>query len=160
MNKVFLLLGGNLGNRFSLIKMAKKRIEKKIGMIEKESSIYETTPWGFESKQNFLNQVVVISTSQMPKEVLKLCLEIEDELGRKRKSNQYESRTMDIDILFYNDDIIKENNLIIPHPKLHERRFTLEPLVEISPDYVHPLFNRTLHDLLAESNDNGVVKKV
>jgi 2-amino-4-hydroxy-6-hydroxymethyldihydropteridine diphosphokinase len=143
-----------------LIKKAKDMIEQKIGTIEKESSVYETAPWGFESKQNFLNQVVVIRTSQLPKEVLKLCLEIEDELGRQRKSNHYESRTMDIDILFYDDDIIKENNLLIPHPKLHERRFTLEPLVEIAPDYIHPEIKKSLHAILLECKDNGVVLKL
>ena len=159
-NLVYLLIGGNLGDRFNLLNQAKKSIEKNIGKLVNESSIYETAPWGFESEQDFLNQVLIVSTKLTPVEVLEKCQIIENELGRTRHSKQYASRTMDIDILFYNDQIINESNLIIPHEHLHKRRFTLEPLVELSPDFVHPVIKKSLSDILKECNDNSEVRKL
>ncbi len=149
-----------MGDRYSLLERAKKIIVEKIGKIVKESSIYETTPWGFNSEQDFLNQVLIVSTDLSPKKVLNKCFEIEKELGRVRQSEQYSSRTIDIDILFYNDEIIHEQELIIPHERLHERRFTMEPLVEISPEYTHPKLNKTLSELLAECEDVSEVRKL
>ncbi|MCK5170064.1 MAG: 2-amino-4-hydroxy-6-hydroxymethyldihydropteridine diphosphokinase [Bacteroidales bacterium] len=160
MNQVYLLIGGNLGDRYKLIASAKQSITKKIGKIVKESSIYETAPWGFESEQDFLNQVVHISTNLTPKDVLNKCLEIEKELGRNRESEQYSSRTMDVDILFYNDEIIQLWNLIIPHEQLHKRRFTLEPLVEIAPGLIHPVIKKSISDILKECKDNSEVRKL
>lgn len=160
MNQVYLLIGGNLGDRYKLIGSAKLSITKKIGKIVKESSIYETTPWGFNSEQDFLNQVLYVSTDLSPKKVLNKCLEIEKELGRVRQSEQYSSRTIDIDILFYNDEIIHKQELIIPHERLHKRRFTLEPLVEIAPDLIHPVIKKSLFDILKECNDNSEVRKL
>ncbi len=159
-NEVYLLIGGNIGDRFKLLEQAKRAISKKIGEIKNESSIYETAPWGFKAEQSFLNQVVKISTKLSPQKILKFCFEIEDGLGRERKSNQYESRTMDIDILFYNDEIVNEPGLIIPHPKLHLRRFTLVPLTEIEPGFVHPVFKKTSAVLLENCNDNSKVQKL
>jgi len=160
MNQVYLLIGGNLGDRYKLIGSAIQSIAKKIGKIVNESAIYETTPWGFESEQDFLNQVVHISTNLTPKDVLNKCLEIEKELGRNRESEQYSSRTMDIDILFYNDEIIHEQELIIPHERLYKRRFTLEPLVEIAPDLIHPVIKKSISDISKECKDNSEVKKL
>lgn len=157
-NKVYLLIGGNLGDRFALLNRAKKSIEENIGELVKESSIYETAPWGFESEQDFLNQVLIVFTKLTPVEVLEKCQIIENELGRKRQSEQYASRTMDIDILFYNDQIVNETNLTIPHEHLHKRRFTLEPLVELSPDLVHPIINKTLKEILLNCTDESEVK--
>lgn len=159
-NEVYLLTGGNSGDRFKLLEQAKSDISEKIGKIKNESSIYETAPWGFKAEQNFLNQVVEVSTKLTPQKVLEFCLEIENELGRERKSGHYESRTMDIDILFYNDEIINEPGLIIPHPKLHLRRFTLVPLTETEPDFVHPVLKKTLAVLLENCNDNSKVQKL
>ena len=160
MNQVYLLTGCNLGDRHGLLERAKKIIVEKIGEIDKESSIYETAPWGFESEQDFLNQVIYVSTDLSPKEVLNKCLEIENELGRVRQSEHYSSRTIDIDILFYNDEIINEQVLIIPHERLHKRRFTLEPLVEIAPDLIHPVIKKSLSDILKECNDNSEVRRI
>ena len=160
MNQIYLLTGGNLGDRYSLLERAKKIIVEKIGEIIKESSIYETMPWGFNSEQNFLNQVFNVSTDLSPKEILNKCFEIEKELGRVRQSEQYSSRTIDIDILFYNDEIIHEQELIIPHERLHKRRFTLEPLVEIAPDLIHPVIKKSLSDILKECNDTSEVRKL
>ena len=159
-NQVYLLIGGNLGDRFTLLNQAKKSIEENIGELVKESSIYETAPWGFVSDQNFLNQVLIVSTTLTPFMVLEKCQIIENELGRKRQSEQYASRTMDIDILFYNDQIVNESNLIIPHEHLHKRRFTLEPLVELSPDLVHPIINKTLKEILQNCKDESEVRKL
>jgi 2-amino-4-hydroxy-6-hydroxymethyldihydropteridine diphosphokinase len=105
-NCVYLLIGGNLRDRFKLLDQAKSKIQKEIGKIEKESSIYETAAWGFKSENYFLNQVIIISTDFEAVEVLKICQKIENKLGRTRGSDQYASRTMDIDILFFNDGII------------------------------------------------------
>jgi 2-amino-4-hydroxy-6-hydroxymethyldihydropteridine diphosphokinase len=160
MNQVFLLIGGNLNDRFGLLSTAKENILLEIGDILRESSIYETAPWGFESEQNFLNQVIIVSTSLLPNQVLRKCQVIEDRLGRVRQSEQYISRTMDIDILFYNDEIIKTQDLIIPHERLHQRKFTLEPLVEISPNLVHPVIKKTLSEILKKCSDECDVKKL
>jgi len=159
MNQVYLLIGGNLHDRFELIAKAKKSISEKIGTIAKESSIYETAPWGFTAEQNFLNQVILLNTDLSAHKVLKLCLEIEMDLGRERLLKGYQSRTMDIDILFYNDEIIYDKQLIIPHERLHQRRFTLEPLVEIAPNYIHPLLKKTLSEILKDCKDDSEVKK-
>ena len=159
MNQVYLLIGGNLNNRFELLDKAKKGISEKIGTIAKESSIYETAPWGFESEQNFLNQVLIVFTTLTPMEVLEKCQIIENNLDRVRKEKQYTSRTMDIDILFYNDEIIHEKQLVIPHERLHQRRFTLEPLVEIAPNLLHPVLKKSLSEILKECKDNSEVKK-
>lgn len=159
-NQVYLLIGGNLGDRLKLLKEARRRIERHIGKIRQESSIYETAAWGFEAENDFLNQVLVVKTDLKPLEVLDKCQEIEYKLDRVRTGSGYQSRTMDIDILFYNDEIIQNERLTIPHPKLHLRRFTLEPLVEISPEYIHPVFKRSIKKILDESKDDAEVKKV
>lgn len=159
-NQIYLLTGGNLGDRHGLLERAKKKIVEKIGKVVKESSIYETTPWGFNSEQDFLNQVLYVSTDLPSKEVLNKCFEIENELGRVRQSEQYSSRTIDIDILFYNDEIIHEQELIIPHERLHKRRFTLEPLVEIAPNLIHPVIKKSISEILKECNDKSEVLKL
>jgi 2-amino-4-hydroxy-6-hydroxymethyldihydropteridine diphosphokinase len=160
MNQVFLLLGGNLEDRLALLNAAKETISKEIGAIVQESSIYETAPWGFESEQDFLNQVIIVSTALLPIEILEKCQIIEKNLGRIRQTEQYASRKMDIDILFYDDEIINIPDLIIPHKQLHKRKFTLEPLVEIAPNFLHPLMNRTLTEILKNCNDNSSVKRL
>jgi 2-amino-4-hydroxy-6-hydroxymethyldihydropteridine diphosphokinase len=139
---------------------AKSEIQQELGVIENESSIYETAAWGFESENHFLNQVVFILTEHEAREILKKCQKIENKLGRTRGSDQYASRTMDIDILFFNDGIINEPELIVPHQHIHKRRFTLDPLAEIAPDFVHPVLNKTLKQLLKDCSDNSEVKKV
>jgi len=160
MNNVFLLIGGNIGDRFKLMSQARSKIQQELGVIENESSIYETAAWGFESENYFLNQVIIISTDFKATEVLKKCQKIENELGRVRESDQYTSRTMDIDILFFNDEVVDLSELKIPHLQIHKRRFALEPLAEIAPDFVHPVLNKTLQQLLKDCSDNSEVKKV
>jgi 2-amino-4-hydroxy-6-hydroxymethyldihydropteridine diphosphokinase len=159
-NSVFLLIGGNLGDRFKLLNQAKNDIQEKIGRINKESSIYETVAWGFESENDFLNQVILILTDLEAMEVLKMCQEIEINLGRIRKSGGYASRTIDIDILLFNSEAIDLPDLKIPHIQLHNRRFTLEPLAEIEPDFIHPVLNKTMKQLLKDCSDKSKIKKI
>ena len=132
-------------------------IEQQIGMIVKKSSIYETEAWGFDAEQNFLNQAVVVETRLSAHEVLDKALSIEAQLGRVRTGNGYASRTMDIDILFVDDKCIDTPDLVVPHPRIHQRNFVLVPLCEIMPDYVHPKMNKTIANLLKTSSDKGEV---
>ena len=138
---IYLGLGSNLGDKWQLLKQSKELVSKEVGFIVAESSVYETAPWGFESENLFLNQVLCIQTHLTPNEMLEKLLQIEIELGRKRFSQQYTSRTIDLDVLFYNQTILEEPELVIPHPKLHERKFVLVPLSEIAPGFIHPRSN-------------------
>jgi 2-amino-4-hydroxy-6-hydroxymethyldihydropteridine diphosphokinase len=142
MNNVFLLLGSNLGNRRHFLQEAIKLIEQQVAPVIKISSIYETQSWGKTDAPDYLNQVVVIETAISAREVLRQILAIELILGRRREE-KWGSRTIDIDILFYGTKIINEEGLHVPHPELHKRRFTLEPLAEIAPDLVHPAINKS-----------------
>lgn len=154
---VYLLLGSNLGNRLQLLQQATDSISRQIGKIEKTSAVYESEAWGFECPQNFLNQVVAVSTPLTAVEVLAAIQQIEKEAGRIRTGNGYQARTLDIDILFYHNQVINLPELTIPHPQLHLRKFTLEPLCEIAPDMIHPVLKRTMRELLHECPDKGKV---
>jgi 2-amino-4-hydroxy-6-hydroxymethyldihydropteridine diphosphokinase len=149
----FLSLGSNIGNRSEHIADAIVRISEKIGKIVLLSDYYETEPWGFHSKSKFLNVVAEVETNQEPYDLLRTTQKIEIETGRKEKSADgvYKDRIIDIDILFYNDLVLNANDLIIPHPLLHERQFVLQPLAEIAPDFVHPLLNKKIKDFLTSS---------
>lgn len=159
MNEVFLLLGSNLGDRFCFLRDAIVLIEKNIAPIVKASSIYETEAWGKTDEPNYLNQVVMIKTDLPAETILRKILEVERSLGRERKE-RWGSRTIDIDILFYGDQIITQENLTVPHPRLHLRRFTLEPLVEIDPDIFHPVLKQKVVELKNKLDDNLIVKKL
>jgi 2-amino-4-hydroxy-6-hydroxymethyldihydropteridine diphosphokinase len=160
MKKVFLCLGSNLGDRAESLKQAELRIAEHLGSIVSVSSVYETEPWGFESENKFLNKVLCIKTDLSPSGLLGRILMIESQLGRIRCETQYQSRNIDIDILFFNNDIVKEPALEIPHPRMHERRFALVPIVEIAPDLVHPVLKKTMKKLLKSCSDNGKVELV
>lgn len=158
MNSAYLLLGSNLGDRFALLQGARKEISSTVGKISKESSVYESEPWGFHSDNKFLNQVIRIETELRPIELLTEILRIESKLGRNRIGEKgYTSRLIDIDILFYNDEIILEEKLTIPHPKIPDRMFTLLPLFEIEPYLIHPVSGKPVADLLKECKDKLVV---
>ena len=148
MAKVILSLGTNLGNKQQNLDRAIELINRQMGFVKQKSSIYETEPWGFNSFNNFLNQVIVVVTSLQPKEVLSIALDIEREMGRSRSIESYEDRIIDIDLLLYDDLVLNDLNLKIPHPKLHLRKFVLEPLVEILPKEHHPVFQKSYRELL------------
>ena len=160
MHNCFLLLGSNQGNRLKILGHAEQEIRHKIGEIKLASSLYETEPWGFSPGQEFLNMVIQINTRLPAEVVLKKILNIEQELGRVRNSKGYTSRMIDIDILFYDNEIVDKPNLQIPHPRLHERMFTLIPLNEISPEKIHPVFGKNISELLAGCTDKLDVKKI
>lgn len=160
MTKVYLLLGGNLGNKRDIFAQAKQLISQQIGRVTGQSAIYETEPWGFESSDLFWNQVLEITTTLTPVEVLAQTQQIENTLGRIRKSDQYVSRIIDIDILFIDDLVIQTEKLIIPHPRIQERRFALVPLHELVPALRHPVFEKTIEQLLNDCPDKLNVEKV
>jgi len=158
MARVFLLLGGNRGDRLELLKSAKTQIAQRIGKIEKESSVYETEPWGFEDASLFLNQLLEIQTDMEAERLLEIALSIEASLGRHRSEQGYTGRTMDIDILFYNSLVLSSKKLSIPHPRVHLRRFALEPLNEIAKDLRHPILDKSMSELLTECQDQQRVQ--
>ncbi|MDB4903299.1 MAG: 2-amino-4-hydroxy-6-hydroxymethyldihydropteridine diphosphokinase [Mucilaginibacter sp.] len=159
MVNVFLLLGSNLGNRYSFLQQAIEYIENDIAPVLKASSVYETQSWGKTDEPDYLNQVIILQTNLSAKKILDKILSIENTLGRKREE-KWGSRTIDIDILFYGQTIINEENLHIPHPELHKRRFTLEPLAEIAPGLVHPVLNKNILQIKNELKDRLIVKKL
>jgi 2-amino-4-hydroxy-6-hydroxymethyldihydropteridine diphosphokinase len=160
MNQAYLLLGSNLGDKFKNITDAIALIHSSCGEIIKKSSLFESEPWGFDSDSAFFNQVILIKTAMSAEDLLQSILNIEILLGRLRKNTgNYNSREIDIDILFYNDEIIQHNDLKIPHPLLQDRMFTLLPLNEIAPELKHPLLHKTIHELLKECKDPLKVTK-
>ncbi len=160
MIKLYLLLGGNLGNKQQVFAEARTRLEEQVGIISAQSAIYETEPWGFESEDLFWNQALELKTTLSPEGVLKQTQLIELELGRIRKEKQYDSRIIDIDILFFGDQIIKTANLTVPHPRIQERKFALVPLYEIAADFIHPIFRKSLRELLDECPDQLKVRPI
>ncbi|MBN8861199.1 MAG: 2-amino-4-hydroxy-6-hydroxymethyldihydropteridine diphosphokinase [Sphingobacteriales bacterium] len=159
MNKVYLLTGGNMGNRQAMLEQAKNRIQKEIGVISACSEIYETAAWGKADQPSFLNQALEITALLSAREVLSGVLSIEAKMGRFRQE-KFGPRIIDIDILLYNNAIINEPGLIIPHARLAGRRFALTPLAEIAPDYVHPILKETIGTLLLNCKDELPVKKL
>ncbi len=157
MHTTFLLLGANLGNPLTTLQRANEILEEKVGVILQKSKIYRTAAWGKTDQPDFLNQVIKLKTSLQPHKLMQSILGIELELGRVREE-KYGPRIIDIDILFYDDLILDEPHLTIPHPRISERRFVLEPLNEIAPTLIHPVFNQTIHQLLLDCTDSLEVK--
>ena len=154
-----ILIGSNQGQRELTISQSIKMLAERCGKVFLLSSLYETEPWGFIAEQNFLNQVVALDTEMNPYVLLRELLMIEKELGRKRHDVEgYESRPIDLDILYYDDMIINDDDLILPHPRLHKRRFALMPLCDIAADFIHPVFKRSNRELLNECEDISEVK--
>jgi 2-amino-4-hydroxy-6-hydroxymethyldihydropteridine diphosphokinase len=157
---VFIMLGSNVPSKKKLLEKAESFLNDSLGKINEKSVLYETEPWGFKAEENFYNRVIRIQTALSPSACMKECLRIELLLGRIRSRNRYETRSIDIDILFYDDRIILEQGLQVPHPRMHLRRFVLEPLDEIAPLFVHPVLKKTVHELLQECQDSCYVKRL
>lgn len=160
MSKIFLGIGSNKGDRKVFLEKAIFLISQIIGKISITSAIYETVPWGYKSKCLFLNIALVAETELNIDEVLVGIIEIETILGRKREKKDYEDRTIDIDILMFDDMVIETEKLSVPHPLMHKRRFVLMPLAEISGETIHPVFLKTIDQLLLECCDENHVKRL
>lgn len=159
MKIVFLGIGTNLGSRENNLEQAVERIVEFIGPVLKSSSIYETEPWGFQAKDEFLNLVVKVETDLTPSGLLGRILMIESLMGRVRGENRYESRLIDIDILLYEDMVVDEESLKIPHSLMHQRRFVLVPLCELAPEMIHPILKKSCAELLEICEDKSEVRK-
>ena len=153
------LLGGNIGDREGFLASSIEEITVRCGKVTKTSMLYETKAWGVEDQQDFLNQVVEVDSNLAPKDFLNTILTIEKDLGRVRYK-KWGERVIDIDILFVENRVIDTKELTVPHPFLHERRFTLTPLVELFPDFIHPVFNKSNKELLKDCSDPLTVKKL
>ncbi len=153
---IFLSLGTNLDDRLNNLHHARIALPPQAHLIQ-VSPIYMTQPWGFLEQPEFLNQVVEVRSKLEPMPLLKYLKEIEDELGRQ-VTFRYGPRLIDLDILFYGDRVVAEDGLQIPHPRLHQRAFVLVPLNDIAPDFVHPVLNRSVQDLFADVDLEGIQK--
>jgi 2-amino-4-hydroxy-6-hydroxymethyldihydropteridine diphosphokinase len=159
MHTSFLSLGSNKGNKLENLLIAKELINKNIGNILLESSVFESEPWGYIDIENYLNMAIKVYTRLEIQTLLKQCLSIESIIGRKRNKPGFEARIIDIDILFYDDLVLDSENIIIPHPRLHLRKFVLCPMDEIETNLMHPKLNKNIHELLLECIDTGKIKK-
>jgi 2-amino-4-hydroxy-6-hydroxymethyldihydropteridine diphosphokinase len=179
MKEVYILLGSNRGDRQGFISRAIDMIDLQAGSVCRKSALYETGPWGFEDPTPFLNQVVEIDTTLRPEDLLEQLLTIETKLGRIRPFDgcgcgiplsiapggghenaeppAYAGRTIDLDILFYGQQLVFTDLLMIPHPRLHERRFTLVPMNELSTEFIHPLLKKSMAALLRDCTDSSKV---
>ena len=162
MENCYVLFGSNLGDKEALFEQACTFINDRCGRVVQVSSAYESEPWGFEAEEWFLNRLIVVETSLLPDELMRQLLAIESALGRVRRHNAqgYASRPVDLDILYYGEQIVSTDWVIAPHPRLHLRRFALLPLCELIPDFMHPILGLTQTELLERCNDPLVVRKM
>ncbi len=154
--KLFLSLGSNIGDKYENLRRAKSLLEKNYIIILKSSKIYTTKPFGYTDQDDFLNECLLCHTDKTPEDVLNVIKEIESNLKRKRII-RWGPRTIDVDILFYDNEIINKDDLTVPHPGIPERDFVLRPLMDLEPDFVHPILNKTIKELYSEIEDNCVV---
>ena len=158
MNNTYLLLGSNMGNSKASLSKAVVQIEKQIGKIIRQSGLYSTAAWGNIKQPDFLNQVIIVETNLSAHQTMQTILNIEKKMGRIRTVKNA-PRVIDIDILFFNKEIIEQEHLSIPHPQIQNRRFVLIPLNKLSPNLKHPVLNKTVHQLLINCPDKLNVKK-
>jgi 2-amino-4-hydroxy-6-hydroxymethyldihydropteridine diphosphokinase len=151
-SQAFILLGSNQGDRLMNLTAACEGISREVGKIVTRSSIYKTRAWGNTEQPDFYNQVILVDTTQTPQSLLRTLQEIEKTMGRVR-TEKWGPRVIDLDILFWNNEVINEENLVVPHPGIPARRFTLVPLQEIAPDFRHPVLVKSISELLEECKD-------
>jgi len=152
MNTVYFLLGANLGEPRKQLELAEKEIRQRVGQIQRASNVYESVAWGVTEQPNFLNQVIEVTTELDALQTLDLIQSIEKDLGRVRLT-KWGARIIDIDILYFNEEIIEVERLIVPHPYIQDRRFTLVPLNELAPDFIHPKLQQSNYALLSACLD-------
>jgi 2-amino-4-hydroxy-6-hydroxymethyldihydropteridine diphosphokinase len=157
--KVYLLLGSNIEPRFIFIQKAISLLENEIGSILATSSLYETAAWGKEDQADFLNQALCVETNLSPVNLLHCIKKIEMQIGRKQRG-VWSEREIDIDILLLENIVFSSATLTIPHPRLHERNFAIQPLLEIAPDAHHPVFQKSIAEIALSCNDLKPVKKI
>lgn len=164
MAKAIIITGGNVGDVKDTLRRAQQEINRQLGIILRCSHSYESKAWGFSSSENFYNQAIILDTDLSPEELLDKVMEIEKLLGRDRQEEarvkalsgeRYAPRVIDIDILFYDDEVIDTPTLTIPHPLIQDRDFVLRPLNEIAPDKIHPTLRKTIHTLFEEMEAKG-----
>jgi deoxyguanosine kinase len=155
----FLLLGGNQGNEHIIFERAIALVSEKLGTVIQKSALYQSPAWGFESN-DFINQAIEVTSSISPLVAMQEILNIEQELGRIRSQEGYSSRSIDIDILLIDKLTINENSLIVPHPRLQDRKFALTPLSEIAESQIHSTLNKSIFELLKSCSDHSSVKKI
>lgn len=158
MNNAFLLLGSNIENRIYYLTSAINSINEQIGIVKQKSKIYQTQPWGYVDDKPYLNLVIEIETSLNAEQLLSSTQKIENNLGRIRTSSGYQARTIDIDILYFNSQIVDNQNLKIPHPLMQNRKFVLVPLADIAPNFVHPILKTNTLQMLKNCKDNCYVQ--
>ena len=158
MNKTYFLLGSNMGNSKGRLSKAILQIEKHIGIITRKSSLYVTAAWGNTKQPDFLNQVITVETNFSALQTMQTILSIEKKMGRIRTLKNA-PRIIDIDILFFNKEIIDNKYLSVPHPQIQNRRFVLVPLNQLSPNLRHPVLKKSVHQLLIHCPDKLNVKK-
>ncbi|MEM9918862.1 MAG: 2-amino-4-hydroxy-6-hydroxymethyldihydropteridine diphosphokinase [Bacteroidota bacterium] len=156
-NLVYLQLGSNMGRRDKHLQLASWLLAQEVGPILQTSQVYETAAWGITEQADFFNQVLLLQTALAPQELLNVILQIEQKMGRHRQQ-KWGPRLIDIDILFYGDQVIQQANLRIPHPEIQKRNFVLIPMQEIAGDLVHPVLGKTINELVAQSKDEQTVK--
>jgi len=159
MSKVYFSIGSNKGNRSGLIKEAIDKIDIIIGKVVLKSSIYETKSWGFNSN-NFYNICILLESTLTPELILNKILTIEKDIGRLKTTDQYSDRCIDIDILFFDNRIVNSKSLEIPHPRIQLRKFVLTPMLELTPDLIHPILNKSIRQLELECVDKDQPIKV
>lgn len=158
-SRVIAGLGSNLGDRFAALELALEMIREEAGELMAISSVWESEPWGFDADDQFLNMVVVMETAKQPWQLMQLFRSIEGRMGRRRSGGgRYESRVIDLDILFWDDRVISVPGLEVPHPKIADRRFVLEPLCEVAPDAEHPVTGLTVKEMLQMCEDRSEVR--
>ena len=158
MNTAYLITGGNIGQSEQQLAFAARLLEERCGRIVDRSSMYITAPWGKSDQPEFLNQAVVLDTTLNAQELLTEILYIEHLMGRNREE-KFGPRIIDIDIIFFNHQVIRQDGLIVPHPEMQNRRFVLQPLSEVIPAYIHPVYYKTVLELLRDCSDDLPVNK-
>jgi len=153
-------LGSNLGDRMGNLEVARSLMEEKMGRVEQVSKVYESSPWGFSSENPFYNCCLILSSGLKPADLMGKALQVEQELGRVREKSGYSDRLIDIDLLLYEDLVLNQPDLILPHPRMEMRKFVLLPLVELAPSLIHPVSGHTMAELLEQCRDPSGINPV